>query len=57
MDNVVWPRTLDEVTVELSNIAATVDRISELSDPSTELLEASYAIHKALMFLQSSTYY
>jgi hypothetical protein len=57
MDNVVWPRTLDEVTAELSNIAATVDRISELSDPSTELLEASYAIHKALMFLQSSTYY
>jgi hypothetical protein len=57
MDNVVWPRTLDEVTVELSNIAATVDRISELSEPSTELLEASYAIHKALMFLQSSTYY
>lgn len=57
MEIVTRSGTLDEVTVELSNIAATVDRISELSEPSTQLLEASYAIHKALMFLESSTCY
>jgi hypothetical protein len=48
---------LDEVTVELSNIAAAVDRLSEASHPTTELLEASHAIHRALVFLESSSDY
>jgi hypothetical protein len=42
---------LDQLTAELSNIAAAVDRLSEASHPTAELLDASYAIHKALVFL------
>jgi hypothetical protein len=42
---------LDQVTAELSNIAAAVDRVSEASDLTAELLEASRAIHKAVVLL------
>jgi hypothetical protein len=41
---------LDDATVDLRDIAFTVDRASVL-DPTMELLEASHAIHRALIAL------
>jgi hypothetical protein len=37
--------------IHLSTIAAAVDRLGQMSDPTMELLEASRAIHNALVFL------
>jgi hypothetical protein len=42
---------LYRATSDLSIIAAAVDRVGEMSDPTMELLEASRAIHNALVFL------
>jgi hypothetical protein len=44
-------RVLHEATAELSNIAVAVDRASEVPNPTMEILEASRAIHSALVFL------
>ena len=38
---------LHEATVDLRDIAVTVDRASAVLDPTIELLEASLAIHRA----------
>jgi hypothetical protein len=40
-----------QATTDLSGIAATVDRVGENFDPTMELLEASRALHNALVFL------
>jgi hypothetical protein len=40
-----------DATVDLRHIALTVDRASAVFDPSVELLEASHAIHRALILL------
>jgi hypothetical protein len=42
---------LNLMATELSSIAATVDRVSEESHSTMELLEASRSIHNALVFL------
>jgi hypothetical protein len=42
---------LHDATVDLRNIALTVDRASAVLDPSLELIEASHAIHRALILL------
>jgi hypothetical protein len=42
---------LYRAAVDLSTIVATVDRVGEMSDPTFELLEASRALHNALVFL------
>jgi hypothetical protein len=42
---------LYQVTADLTAIAAVVDRASEASDPMMDLLEASRALHTALVFL------
>jgi hypothetical protein len=44
-------RVLHEATVELSNIATAVDLASDVPNPTMEILEASRAIHSALVFL------
>jgi hypothetical protein len=46
---------LHQVTAELTTIAAAVDRLGEVSHPPAELLDASHAIHRALVFLSSSS--
>lgn len=40
-----------QATTDLSGIAATVDRVGKMFDPTMELLEASRALHNALVFL------
>jgi hypothetical protein len=42
---------LQDVTAYLRDIAVTVDRASAVIDPNMELLEASHAIHRALVLL------
>lgn len=42
---------LHDATVDLRDIAVTVDRASAVLDPTMELLEASQAIHRALIAL------
>jgi hypothetical protein len=42
---------LREAAVDLHNIALTVDRASAVLDPTLELLEASHAIHRALVLM------
>jgi hypothetical protein len=42
---------LHDATVDLRDIAVTVDRASAVVAPSMELLEASHAIHRALIVL------
>jgi hypothetical protein len=42
---------LHDVTVDLRYIALTVERASAVLDPNVELLEASHAIHRALVLL------
>jgi hypothetical protein len=42
---------LRDVTVDLRSIALTVERAGALLDPNVELLEASHAIHRALVLL------
>jgi hypothetical protein len=42
---------LQDATVDLRNIAVAVDRASAALDPTIELLEASHAIHRALVVL------
>ena len=42
---------LHDATVDLRDIAVTVDRASAVLDPTMELLEASHAIHRALILL------
>jgi hypothetical protein len=42
---------LYQVTADLTAIAAVVDRASEASNPMMDLLEASRALHTALVFL------
>ena len=44
-------RVMHQVTAELSEIASAVDRVSESSHPTMELLEASRAIQSALVSL------
>jgi hypothetical protein len=44
---------MDRVTAELNDIAAAVDRVSEVSHPTVELLEASRAIQSALVSLSN----
>ena len=43
---------LHDATVALRDIAVKVDRASEVLDPTMELLEASHAIHRALIVLE-----
>jgi hypothetical protein len=40
-----------QATSDLSSIAATVDLLGEMFDPTMELLEASRSLHNALVFL------
>jgi hypothetical protein len=42
---------LDDATVDVRDIAFTVDRASAVLDPTMELLEPSHAIHRALIAL------
>ena len=42
---------LRDAAVDLRNIALTVDRASAVLDPTLELLEASHAIHRALVLM------
>ena len=42
---------LHDATVDLRDVARTVDRASAVLDPTVELLEASHAIHRALILL------
>jgi hypothetical protein len=42
---------LYEATSDLSTIAAAVDRVGKMSDPTMELLEVSRALHTALVVL------
>ncbi|HEY1988214.1 MAG TPA: hypothetical protein VGG43_02010 [Acidimicrobiales bacterium] len=44
-------RVMHRVTAELGEIAAVVDRVSEVSPPTVELLEARRAIQSALVSL------
>ena len=44
-------RFLDDATVDLRDIAVTVDRAGAVLDPTMELLEAGHAIHRALVVL------
>jgi hypothetical protein len=55
MDKAATSGELHQVTAELTNIAAAVDRLGEVSHPPAELLEASHAIHRALVFLSNSS--
>jgi hypothetical protein len=43
--------TLQQATAQLREIAVAVDRASAVLDPAIELVEASYAIHLALVLL------
>jgi len=42
---------LHDATVDLRDVALRVDSVSALLDPTMELLEASHAIHRALILL------
>jgi hypothetical protein len=42
---------MHDLTVDLRDIAVTVERVSAVLDPTMELLEASHAIHRALVLL------
>jgi hypothetical protein len=42
---------LRDAAVDLRNIALTVDRARAVLDPTLELLEASHAIHRALVLM------
>jgi hypothetical protein len=42
---------LYQATTDLSTIAAAVDLVGEMFDPTMELLEASRALHNALVYL------
>jgi hypothetical protein len=42
---------LQDATVDLRDLAVTIDRAVAVLDPAVELLEASYAIHRALIVL------
>jgi hypothetical protein len=44
-------RAMNQVRAELRKIAAAVDRFSDISHPTVELLEASQAIQSALVSL------
>jgi hypothetical protein len=46
-------RVMHRVTAALNDIAAVVDRVSELSHPTMELLEARRAIQSALVSLSN----
>ena len=43
---------LHDATVALRDIAVTIDRASAVLDPTMELLEASHAIHRALIVFE-----
>jgi hypothetical protein len=51
--NMEASRVMHRVTEELSEIAVAVDRVSEASHPTMELLEASRAIQSALVSLNN----
>jgi len=42
---------LRQAIIELSSVAAIVDRLCDASHPSMELLDASRSVHNALVFL------
>jgi hypothetical protein len=42
---------MHDLTADLRDIAVTVERASTFLDPTMELLEASHAIHRALVLL------
>jgi len=42
---------MSDLTADLHDIAVTVERVSAVLDPTMELLEASHAIHRALVLL------
>jgi hypothetical protein len=43
--------TVSTVMTELTAIAEVIERVGEVSDPTVELLEASRAVHNALVYL------
>lgn len=55
LGTIATSREMRRVTAELYEVAAAVDRVSEVSHPSMELLEASRAIRSALVSLSNSS--
>jgi len=49
--NVAVDAMFHDLTADLRDIAVTVDRASAVVDPSMDLIEASHALHRALVLL------